>query len=349
MRPASAVVTVGRRLVGEPRIYLVGARFRHHAGHSGYEQFGRYAGSSLPRVPVPFDGWRARRLEMRATAALAGAYMRVRDRAIFHALYGDRDLELLARVAGGRRDRLLATLHLPAGRIMRRPRLTRAIERLQVAVLVSRSQREALARLLPQERLFVVPHGVDAQFFSPNRSPQPREPPTLIAVGSAFRDFPTLADALAAIWRRMPSVRLLAVGVSPWAKGLLGARGWERVTFLDGITDEQLRAAYQRAHAGVFAFTEATASNALLEAMACGVPLIASDVGGVREYVGDHALLCPPGEPHALAEAVQSVLDDDALARRLADGARARSLRYSYERVGRQMIELYHAIAHYYM
>ena len=69
-------------------------------------------------------------------------------------------------------------------------------------------------------------------------------------------------------------------------------------------------------------------SLALLEAMACGLPCIATDAGGNREALANGAgLLVPPGDPAALAKALASLLDDPDAARRMGSAARERAWR----------------------
>ena len=96
----------------------------------------------------------------------------------------------------------------------------------------------------------------------------------------------------------------------------------------------------------VFALRDATANNAVLEALACGAPVVATDVGGVAEYLGDGAaLLCPPGDPAALAAAMARVLDDDGLAASLSAAARARALEHDFAVVARAMADVYERVA----
>jgi glycosyltransferase involved in cell wall biosynthesis len=326
-----------------PTVYLVGARWRHHARHSGYEHFGRYIGRRIRPVTLPLGSRRAARAEARATTIWAGIHMLARRDAIFHALDGDRDLPDLVRFSDHTENRLIATVHWPSERMG--ARLLRAMERLHAAILVSNSQTAPLAQVLPDERLFVVPHGVDTLFFSPEAERHTRDEPTLITVGETLRDFETLAAALQALWRRMPAVRLIAVGVTATAKRLLISAGAGRVTFLDGINDDELRSAYRSADAAVFALEAATANNAVLEAMACGLPIVATDVGGTREYLGADAVLCPDHDPEALAQALEQVLDDQRLAHDLSERIRARARRFDYAATAQEMARAYHSIA----
>jgi len=85
-------------------------------------------------------------------------------------------------------------------------------------------------------------------------------------------------------------------------------------------------------------------SMALLEAMAAGVPVIATHVGGTPEVIRDHesGILVPPGEPAALAEALQHLLTDADLRHRLSEGARQRVREYfSIDRTVLQIDQLY--------
>jgi glycosyltransferase involved in cell wall biosynthesis len=87
--------------------------------------------------------------------------------------------------------------------------------------------------------------------------------------------------------------------------------------------------------------------NVLLEAMAAGVPIVASKVGGVPETVedGSSALLVPASEPAALASALARVLEDPALAARLASSASERLVRrFSPEARYRALLEVYRAV-----
>src|SRR4029077_156734 len=77
------------------------------------------------------------------------------------------------------------------------------------------------------------------------------------------------------------------------------------VEFVSGLTDEGLLHAYQQSSCLLMTVEAATANNAILEALACGLPLVAEDVGGIPEYTGrDSARLCRAGDAEALAAAV---------------------------------------------
>jgi glycosyltransferase involved in cell wall biosynthesis len=84
--------------------------------------------------------------------------------------------------------------------------------------------------------------------------------------------------------------------------------------------------------------------NTLLEAMSAGVPIVATNVGGVGELIRDgvDGLLCPPADPVVLAKAIKQLVDDRVLAQRLADSAYDRVVNeFSFDRRMERIMDLY--------
>ena len=203
--------------------------------------------------------------------------------------------------------------------------------------------RSHFERLLPPERVFVVPHGVDTDFFSPAESIGDEQ--VCIAVGGKLRDFETFTSAIHLVLQVNPSVRFIVVGAPYITDAHLRQLRDERVEFHRGLSDEELRRAYQRSRVALFSFRDSTVNNALLEAMSCGLPIVATDVGGVRQYLGaEAAVLCPPRDPEALAAGVLRVLSDADCAARMAAVSRARALGYHYRLVADQHRQIYSEI-----
>jgi glycosyltransferase involved in cell wall biosynthesis len=339
------------------RVFHVGLRYSHHARHSGYEAFGRYVGTSL-RPPVRFRWttgplWTLNQAFARATRHpwySIGAHLtewgalqhmaRHRGR-LYHILYGDTDLWLLRRAHHFTGNRLIASFHETNAQFEQLgPALGRVVRHLDGVILVAEVQREYFARLVPPERIFVQPHGVDTQFFHPLEEP-PIEP-IVVTVGAHLRDFETLKKTLCHIWAEDERVRLLAIGTRSDKKWLFSGLDDPRITFMDRVSDEALLAAHQAACVAVFALQDATANNSILEAMASGLPIVATDVGGVREYVdATSGVLCPPRDPESLAAAVLRLLGDSSVRVRMARASRARAETLDYARVAVQMRQLY--------
>ncbi len=181
----------------------------------------------------------------------------------------------------------------------------------------------------PSVSIDVIPNFVDAARFSPGL-PAARPVPVLLHV-SNFRPVKRAGDVVAvfAALRAERPVRLRLVGDGPDRARLeaeVAARGWSGdVEFLG----EQIDLPAVMRDTDLFLLPSETESFGLaaLEAMACGVPVIASNVGGLPEVVteGETGCLCPMGDVPAMTAAARRLLDDPARRARFGAAARRRA------------------------
>ena len=179
----------------------------------------------------------------------------------------------------------------------------------------------------------------------------PQEAPV---VGAVSRFFPVkgiryLIDAFPRVLAARPDARLLLVGRGP-EEGALKAQAAAL-----GIEERVVFAGFQRdsaAYAGTFDVAvvpslEEGFGLVAVEAMALGVPVVASRVDGLQEVITDgrSGLLVPPADPAAIADAVLRVLGDRELRARLSDGGRAESERFSLDRYAARLTDLYYELA----
>jgi len=215
-----------------------------------------------------------------------------------------------------------------------------------VTICVAEGERTAglAARTCRAERTVVIPNAVDAA-----AAPQSRHagvPPRVVAIGrlAAPKDALTLVRALAAVGARPYSA--LVVGDGPDRRAVeaeIRSLGLEGAVRLAGERRDVPRLL---ANADVFVLSSRSegAPLSVLEAMAAGVPVVASAVGGVPELVADGVtgLLVSPGDPRALAAALDRLLADPALRRRLGAAARERvRTRFDLAAMREAHLELY--------
>ena len=218
-----------------------------------------------------------------------------------------------------------------------------------------------LARLgVAAERVTVVPCGVDLHRFSPDGPTEPRPAGTrrVVAVGRlvARKGIADVITGLAAV----PGAELHVVGgpdaahlgADPEARRLLAvahtAGVADRVHLRGRLGREELPAVLRSADVVACVPWYEPFGLVALEAMACGVPVVAAAVGGLCDTVVDGVtgLHVPPRDPGAVAAALWRVLDDVELARRLGRGGAERArARYGWESVARATSAVYREVA----
>ncbi|MFF3321949.1 GT4 family glycosyltransferase PelF [Streptomyces sp. NPDC002889] len=204
----------------------------------------------------------------------------------------------------------------------------------------------------PAERIRTVYNGVDPHAF-PEAGPEP-DVPTLAWAGriDPIKDLETLIRAYAMVRAEMPQVRLRLFGGVP-AGGEAYRIRLEKLAaelgVVDGIGWEGRISGVARAYAAGSVVLLSSISEgfpfSLIEAMSCGRATVSTDVGGVREAVGDTGLVVPPREPALMAEATLALLRDDARRAELGRLARQRvidrfTLRRSVDGFRRIYLEL---------
>jgi glycosyltransferase involved in cell wall biosynthesis len=209
---------------------------------------------------------------------------------------------------------------------------------------------------LPPEKVVVTPHGADPFFLA---APAPGELEAselrvsagrfLLYVG-ALAPHKNVAGLLRAFARlrtrpEVAGVRLVAVTGPERAPDLapliqeLGLGG--AVTLAGYVNDKILRALYHRAQALVLPSFGEGFGLPVLEAMACGTPVVTSRVSALPEVAADAALYVDPREPDDIAAAMGRVLSDEALRRDLAAKGRARAATFSWDRTVAQVLRAY--------
>jgi glycosyltransferase involved in cell wall biosynthesis len=235
------------------------------------------------------------------------------------------------------------------GNFVPRLRTYRGLGWLDLVVCVSRHQRGELARAgLRRRGLAVVANGLDLEAWgrAAAAADLPRGAKVILSIANAMpdKDFQTLAQAMRLLAARRGDVRLVLAGRGtdqPAVRGLFaGLEG--RVTALGECSD--VPALLAGADVAVLSSRSETFGLAALEAMAAGTPVVAGDLGALRELCGaDAALLVRPGDAAAMAGALERVLDDNGLARRLALAGRERAGAYGSSRIASRMARLIEA------
>lgn len=166
----------------------------------------------------------------------------------------------------------------------------------------------------------------------------------------AFKGVPVLLRALSLLPK---DVHVLLVGDGPrraaYEREARALGVAERCHFVGRVSSERFTDVYRSMD--VFAFPSTNAAEAFglvaVEAMSCGVPVVASDLPGVRSVVADGTtgLLVPPNDPAALADALNRLLEQDDLRRGMGRAARERAVaRYDWDRHIEELTKTYRGL-----
>ncbi len=219
-----------------------------------------------------------------------------------------------------------------------------ALQRLSYscATVVAANSRAAADRLrlegVPARRIAVIPNGLDPGRFGTRPDPRPLRTIAIVANLRPEKRHDVLIEAAPTVLGRFPDARFLAIGDGPERarlEALAAARGISHAFVFLGHQRDVHRW-LREVDIAVLCSESEGSPNAVLEALAAGVPVVASDLAAVRELVvnGESGLLVPSGSPLELGAALCRLMAEPALARRLADRGRSDTLaRFSFERM----------------
>ena len=235
-----------------------------------------------------------------------------------------------------------------------------AMRRSNAVVTFTEEESASLCELfeLAPHRAHAVPMGVDVALFGPWPRAEARaalgidqDERVVLAVGRVepFKGTDVLVRA-SALLSDSERIRLLVVGGREGEPGVEWLRAEARASGVSGLLDwraavpqHELPAYYAAADVCAAPSLHETFGLTALEAMACGTPVVASDAGGLRELVhhGETGLLCEPGDAGALAEALDALLSDPSLARRMGVAGVARAQRFTWDASAARLAAVY--------
>lgn len=265
---------------------------------------------------------------------------------LHHPITVDRDLDMEHATSPWKR----ATLRRWYAFLEMQMKVARRIPRL---VTVSESsRRDIVAQMgVPEDRLRIVPVGVDQQSFRPMPDVA-RVPGRLMTTASAdvpMKGLVPLLEALAKLRVEHEDAHLVVIGKQKDKSripAVLDRLGLEHVVeFVSGVPQERIVELYASSQVAVVPSLYEGFSLPAIEAMACGVPLVSTTGGALPEVVGDAAVTVPPNDPSALAAALGEMLDDPGRRDRVGAAGRARVLdRFTWRRSAEGMIENWYAL-----
>lgn len=350
-------------------VHILRTHYPHWTASGGYQQFIRHLGPEWK--PVVHEVTKTRgyySLPMRAARYLTRKsfrhlspqymiedyraerrlYQACRDGKVEAVHYLDAEHSLghlpkwLSSLSPSQRPRLIGCFHLPAPQLEAYPpAFLKNLEALDSIALVNPNQMAFFASRVPLEKCCLLPLSVDLEHFQPGAAP-PTEGGVFrcVTVGIHKRDDEVVLAAARAL------VNDARFEFHCVRKSFEAAADLPNVHVHAGISDAALLQLYQQAHLLFLPLTATTSNNTLVEAMACGLPILTTDLPGVTYYVGGEAArLIPSGNGAAAVRALQELADDPAQRAAMRVASRKQAGHFSWNAFATQCGRLYSGLA----
>jgi glycosyltransferase involved in cell wall biosynthesis len=235
----------------------------------------------------------------------------------------------------------------------------RSVRRADYVLADSRATKDDLVELYgtPPDKITVLLGGVNPE-FAPVMDQRVRravrqryalpDNPYVFSIGTVQprKNYARLIEALATLGPECEDVHLVIAGGHGWLEGPIyravsDLRLTERVHFIGFARDDDLPALYSEAACLAYPSLYEGIGLPVLEAMACGIPAVTSNISSMPEVAGEAALLVDPYDVSALADALQRLLTDDALRAELVSRGFRQASHFTWTRAAQQLIEVY--------
>jgi glycosyltransferase involved in cell wall biosynthesis len=213
-----------------------------------------------------------------------------------------------------------------------------------------------------KDKIVVIPNGINIDEFDIGYPKEecrkklglPFDGNTILFVGtlSLFKGPDVLLKAMPKVIKNIPTAKLVFVGSGPMKEGLemqSKKLGVERHVKFTGFVEESLKPLYYRA-TDIFVLPSIMNTESFgivnLEAMACGVSIVASKIGGIPDVVKDmeNGLLVPPKDSNALADAIIYLLENENVRERMGKNGREKVEDYSWKRIAEMTETVYRGL-----
>jgi glycosyltransferase involved in cell wall biosynthesis len=228
-----------------------------------------------------------------------------------------------------------------------RPIFRRIWRNAQTVTIVSEALKSLAHETDPSVPIQVIPNGVDTDLFSPpEEDHEPRQGLITVCRLIGRKNLHLLLDALPRVRERHPEVTLTIVGEGERKTALeeqtrrLGLI--DVVEFRGRVPHEELPAEYRKVDLFILPSEWEGMPITLLEAMACGLPVVVTESGGSREVVRDNGVIIPTGSVDAIAQTLGDLLGDPTRRREMGTRSREIAMEYGWKRVADRYRTLYH-------
>lgn len=264
-----------------------------------------------------------------------------KETSLVHYLNAERDIRYFVKYKGAfSNTTFCGTFHKPPSVLKNTISNFNVLGKLDAAIAVGENQVSFLKENLFTEKVSFIPHGVDTEFFKPDNSY--KKPNTIIFVGTHLRDIETLNYCIPKIAEKIKDLKVYIVIPRDHVKKI---KPHHSINIHAGINDLELRKLYNSSSLLFLPLKNVTACNSILEGLACGLPIVSTNVGGNNFYMkGTKNVLVPKGDNNYYIDAIIELLENSETLQELSMLSREKALSLSWENIASKMEEFYKII-----
>lgn len=214
----------------------------------------------------------------------------------------------------------------------------------------SEGLRQRAQRFMPEAEIHVIPNGVELDRFRPVGNRQKIEDLRLLTVGrlSVSKRIELLVSAVELIRKQFPNATLKIAGgggLENRLRRFIKDKGMEDCVAVLGIVPaEEMPELYRGSDIFISASVQEGMSNAMLEAMASGVPIITTRCEGVQELIADNGIVVEEADAKSIADAVINLAKDEGAYNAMCVAARKQAENFSWQKVAEEYLKHYRNI-----
>jgi glycosyltransferase involved in cell wall biosynthesis len=330
--------------------------FGHHGKFSSYKHVTDYLGEQikvdvtiqLPRWLPDQIAWPVESISRIFSEYRLLPYYQSNQRRIFHYLYPENSL-----FQGNRwrkNHQLILSCHQSPSFLAymikkgKSPGFFEGVKTANAVIVLSQNLIKDYQQSLPGCNIISIPHGVDVEFFKPSYKFSTEK--RILTVGNWLRDYELWGEVVKQIMSARKDIRFDVIATPSILSKLkpYAFKYPDHINLWSGISDDDLVTRYHNASVLFLPLKDAIANNALLEGMACGLPVVVTDLPATREYGGDAATYINTRDADQYVAHLLRILDDQKLRIKLSMAAREEILRFSWAIVADQFRNLYDSL-----
>ncbi|RNC86888.1 MAG: glycosyltransferase family 1 protein [Winogradskyella sp.] len=343
------------------KVFKVYHRSSHHASVSGYNQLTQYGEDSLISATPKYIPYRVAKYISQRTDQDAGIYdsnsvfkdinltikilkYGIRAKTI-HYLNAERDIRIASILKPFlHKTKVCATFHKPPSILKTQISNTTYLSKLDGAIVVGSNQVSFIKETFGLDNVKYIPHGVDVHFFKPSKDVfKSSNKPNILFVGQHLRDFDTLNKVIKVFENKNQSIIFNIVLREDFRNNVCDS---PIVNVFSNIDDYKLLELYQKATLLYLPLKDSTACNSILEAMACGLPIITTKVGGNSDYLSNtSSILLDPATVQDSVTVITKVINSQELQKHMSLSVRKKAVDcFSWKIISKSISQFYHEL-----